>query len=263
MFLKTAAAALAAATAMTLAVPAGAARIRPPGPASPLCAQDQLYRVVNYLDEYVTMRDDIFGQGHVCLDVKTRSWSWFKIASTARAPQGSIGAYPEIFYGCVYGKCTEDTVLPERVPATTGMVSTWRTFATRPTGLWNKAYDIWFSRHREIGGQAAGAELMVWLDAKFPIPPPTRPIVKIAGRRYWFFWHRACNRTVHLCWNFLVFRRVHPVDGVLRLPLTPFIAFAEHYNLISDRWWMESVEAGFELWRGGVGLGTSRFGVIP
>ena len=264
--LRISAAALAAATAVTAfpgggTSPAATARAAASPPA--LCHPYQLYRVVNYLDQYVTVRDDVFGHGRVCLAVRARDSSWFKITRTA-APRGqNIGAFPEIFYGCVYGKCTTGSVLPEQVTSAAGMVGTWRTFATRPHGLWNKAFDLWFSLHRRVGGQAAGAELMVWLDTTFHRPPPDRPVVRVAGRRYWFSWHRACNRGRHLCWNFLIFRRVHRVSGVVRLPLSRFIAIAERKHLIRPSWWLESVEAGFELWWGGVGLGTIKFGVIP
>ena len=72
---------------------------------------------------------------------------------------------------------------------------------------------------------------------------------------------RACHDRA--CWNYVQFRRVHPVTGVRRLKLLPFVAHAEKRRLIEPRWWLENIEAGFELWQGGRGLATNWFWARP
>jgi hypothetical protein len=39
------------------------------------------------------------------------------------------------------------------------------------------------------------------------------------------------------------------------------MAAAERRGLMKRSWWLTSVEAGFEIWRGGVGLSTTQFSV--
>jgi hypothetical protein len=46
---------------------------------------------------------------------------------------------------------------------------------------------------------------------------------------------------------------------VRKLHLLPFIHRAEERGWIQPAWWLENIEAGFELWQGGAGLGTDWF----
>ena len=227
------------------------------------CGPYQEYRVTNFAAEPLIVRNDVFGADHECLTVYGHRFSKFTVTrSTASKRRGDAVAYPSIFYGCVWGTCSKGTVLPERAGRATRMRLTWLTRHVRPAGLWNTAYDIWFSKRRHVSGQAAGAELMIWLNAKFA-PPWGRQTVRIAGARYWFAWHIACNdvRGHRHCWHYILFRRVHPVFGVTGLPLGPFLRYSERRHLLSSAWWLANVEAGFEVWRGATGVGTVRFNV--
>jgi hypothetical protein len=59
--------------------------------------------------------------------------------------------------------------------------------------------------------------------------------------------------------NPIIFRRVDPVWRVNHLHLRPFIRRAEHLGLLHKRWYLLNMEAGFEIWHGGRGLGTTKF----
>ena len=83
----------------------------------------------------------------------------------------------------------------------------------------------------------------------------------LAGARWYFRHWRACH--ARACWNYLQYRRVRPTTGVSHLPLLPFIARARAHRLIRGRWWLENIEAGFELWHGGRGLATRWFWARP
>jgi len=106
-------------------------------------------------------------------------------------------------------------------------------------------------------GQARGAELMIWLGARRIKVPARTPVVRIDHTRWYLLHWRACHRGD--CWNYVQFRRVRPVLGVRHLALLPFIRRAEKRGWISPRWWLENIEAGFELWQGGRGLATNWF----
>lgn len=88
--------------------------------------------------------------------------------------------------------------------------------------------------------------------------------MRIDGARWHFAHHVACSATAAYagCWNYVLFHRASPVAGVKELRLAPFFRFAERKRLVSRRWFLASVNAGFEIWHGGVGLGTRWFRVF-
>ena len=50
-----------------------------------------------------------------------------------------------------------------------------------------------------------------------------------------------------------------PVTSVRNLGLLGFVADAAAQHQLSMSWYLESVEAGFEIWRGGAGLDSRSF----
>jgi hypothetical protein len=137
-------------------------------------------------------------------------------------------------------------------------------------GTYNTAYDLWFGKQSMTQGHADGAELMVWLNHRGGccILRRNAPIVRINGVQYYFqFWHPSDPQFPGVSWNYIQFRRVVQTTHVTNLNLKPFIQYAEQAHraqgqpnaLISRRWWLESLEGGFEIWNGGVGLRTTSF----
>ena len=49
--------------------------------------------------------------------------------------------------------------------------------------------------------------------------------------------------------------------AVRHLDLQPLVAYAVDQGYIQPSWYLISVESGFELWRGGMGLATNSFSV--
>jgi|HubBroStandDraft_1064217.scaffolds.fasta_scaffold121867_2 hypothetical protein len=47
----------------------------------------------------------------------------------------------------------------------------------------------------------------------------------------------------------------------VRLRLLPFIQFAERFGRISNRWFLKSIDAGFEIWQHGQGLTVHSYSV--
>jgi hypothetical protein len=134
-------------------------------------------------------------------------------------------------------------------------VTTWHT-KTESKGTWSAGYDIWFDRQRSKSGQSGGAELMIWLNAH-DFDAGSWPVVKVDGMRWYLEHWVTSGHGKH--WNYIQFRRVHGISKVDNLGVKPFIAVARKHGLISRKWWLTSVMAGFEIWRGGVGLRTTNF----
>jgi hypothetical protein len=194
-----------------------------------------------------------------CLTTPPSRRPAFRVSrSTAHLPDGKVSAFPEIFTGCLWNRCTQDTRFPKQVFSLRySAQTTWET-RLRSGGLWNAAYDIWVFRHRHTTGQARGAELMIWLKTHGMGKPQGWPIYTIDGRRWWLE-HWVTTDGKGNFWNYLQFRRVHPVNHVHNLKLKPFFKVAEQRGLIKPRWWIEDVAAGFEIWSGGQNLRTRWF----
>jgi hypothetical protein len=59
-----------------------------------------------------------------------------------------------------------------------------------------------------------------------------------------------------------MFWPVRPLTHVRRLALTPFYEVAYDHRWIGRRWFLTSVDGGFEISRGGVGLLSRWFSVF-
>jgi hypothetical protein len=253
------AAALAVMLILTAATPASAA-IRPRIQwQQRICGIDQLWRTRDALGQHVIIRNDYWGSARVCLQTAGRYSTAWRITSAAGLRRGYIGAFPDVFYGCSYGKCSAGSALPEPLSQASDVQVTYVTEPGLPAGTVNKSLDIWVSVHPHVGGQAKGAEIMVWLDASYTPPYGRLPIVRLRGERYFVGHHRACNALG--CWNYLLFRRVVPVDSVWNLSLQPFFTWAVAHGLMHQSWYLEGVEAGAEIGASSAGLTVDEFWV--
>jgi hypothetical protein len=177
-------------------------------------------------------------------------------------PAGKVAAFPEIFRGCLWTGCSAGSGMPLRVDAIRNPVSSWHARESA-SGNWNAAYELWFGKQAMTTGQADGAELMIWLNLHGTCChlQPRAPKIRIDGRTFWVSHWRPCSRKWHVCFNYIQFRLVHHTSQVNGLHLEPFISRAIRMKLIRRSWWLENIGAGFEIWKGGGGLATTRFSV--
>lgn len=211
----------------------------------------------------VVIRDDWWSRWPVCIENDGGSATFEVIRDEIPAGNPGVEAFPYAFIGCSYGICSPRTTLPARVTAVRAPVATFRT-AGDPRGGWNAAYDIWFTRHRETTGQADGAELMVWLRA--PGWDDSRKIVRVGGVRYFLaHWTEPAGHAGPGTpgWQYIQFKFVRARYGVSGLRLAPLIRYCERAGWIRRSWWLENIEAGFEIRWGGRGLAETAFTARP
>lgn len=222
---------------------------------SRLCKRYQHVAVRSHDGSSFIVRNDFWGTRAMCLgNINLRPN--FKVTKIGRNKIGGrVMSFPYVFMGCSWGICTRHSGLPARASALHRPEATWRT-SERARGQWDASLDLWFGRHRMRTGQATGAELMIWLNSRKQ-PPASHRIVRVDGVRWYLAHWRA--RLGRKSWHYIQFRRVHPVRGVKHLRLNPFIHHAERLRLVSRRWWLLNIEAGFELLHGGKGLAVRRF----
>ena len=174
---------------------------------------------------------------------------------------GRPAAYPEIFTGYHWGHRAGDA-FPARLSSLSYARSSWAVSTDRaPAGsAYNVAYDLWVNKHEQVAasGQPDGAEVMIWLaERAVPAPPPDTPTVTVRGVRYYRIEFRRREHGVR--WPLIIYRRMVPVSSVRGLGLLAFVADAAAQHQLSMSWYLESVEAGFEIWHGGTGLATKSF----
>jgi hypothetical protein len=225
----------------------------------PYICQPDGVRTATLRNTYYYVRNDVFSSERECIKQQVPGVGFTVYESNADTYGGDTEAFPETVYGCAWGLCTHDTQLPRRVYAIRHLSTSWSTSWRNVSGHFNVAYDIWFGHLRESSGQARGAELMIWLGTKGFADPWGDPEVLLDGSWWWYARHRACNQFG--CWNYVLFRKVDAATSVSGLKLLPFIHVAERHNQISNSWFLKSIQAGFEIWRGGLGLKTHSFSV--
>jgi Glycosyl hydrolase family 12 len=208
---------------------------------------------------YTIMNNEWHSDADQC--ITTDGTASFTVAnsSIANTTHGAPGGYPLIYRGCHWGACTPDSGLPIRVSSIRAgtVITSWRTTQPGGSSHYNVAYDIWFNRTPTTGGQPDGAELMVWLNRHGPLRPAGPRVaddVSIDGRSYHLFLRQRR-------WNTISYVMTTGATSVRHLDLWPLVAYAVSRGYIQDSWYLISVEAGFELWRGGAGLATNSFSV--
>jgi hypothetical protein len=116
---------------------------------------------------------------------------------------------------------------------------------------------MWFSTYPNRTTQANGAEVMIWL---------SHPGAVAAGRRVridgtdWYL-NSWMTRGHGKSWRLIIFVHTTQISSVKGLLLNPFLRAAESRRWIKPSWYWTGIDAGFEIWRGGQGLGVRYFNV--
>ena len=228
------------------------------GGRGPIICRPDGRRTVKSHGVYYIVRNDVFFPEKECIKLERRGAGFVVIETHADSHVPDNEAFPEVLYGCAWGLCTKHTVLPRRISRLKTLATSWGATWRRASGRFNVAYDIWFGYLHTIHGHALGAEMMIWLGTKHLGTPVGAPIHRIDGVRWYYGRHRPCD--IYGCWNYILFRRVVPSTHA-NLGLLPFIHFAERTHQISRRWFLKSIDVGFEIWRQGKGLAVHSFSV--
>jgi Glycosyl hydrolase family 12 len=234
-------------------------QIAEPAVVSPLYAQAT---VVSYGLTY-EIETGNFGGHPECLALYGNRPA-FRVASSFTAPIGHVQAYPNIGLGCSYfGHCTPRSPFPIKLSALRNPRASFSYVTNHAPGGWNASIEMWTNIQRSEASHANGTEIMIWL-ARQNIFTSTRglKILHIDGADWYLQTWRA-GRGTPVQWNYVHFLRAHPVGYVKALPLAPFYQALERLHLLSSQWYLESMQAGFEIYSGGQGLTTTWFRAMP
>lgn len=222
-----------------------------------LCKRYQHIVVQGTQHQRYIVRNDNYGHLRECLANVGGLANFRVVRSGARVSGAEPVAFPYIYVGCSWTICTPHSGFPARAHQVRSLLTSWR-MGVPARGVWAAGIDLWFTRRPAVSGQQHGAELMIWFNSH-DVAASQGPVVVIDHIR-WYLEHWV---TTHhgRTWQYVQLRRVHPTAHIQRLNLAPFIKAVERHGFVKRQWWLTGVEAGFEIWRGGVGLRTEQFSV--
>lgn len=215
---------------------------------------------------YVAQNDEWNSSAGECLTLRGGTAFVVSSSSIANATDGSPGAFPSQYTGCHWGQCSSGGLAarPLRVSAlANGVVTTtWTTAQPYRTGeAYDAAYDIWVNRTPRTSGAPNGSEVMIWLNHRGPVQPAGHIVarnVKIGVRTYNIWYSPAASSSSQDIISYTLTTRHMSVTG---LDIGKIIRNSVARGYTNPAWYLISVEAGFELWRGGAGLATKSLGV--
>jgi len=188
-----------------------------------------------------------------CISVHGTSWT-ITAADFDIATNGPPATYPSIYRGCHWGNCTTESGLPIRIGMITVARSSWST-TLKPAGAYDVAYDLWTNSRPTTRGQPDGSEIMIWLSSRGAVQPAgSRVATAKIGGASWQVWITRMSG-----WNYVAYRRTRRTASVRTLNIGAFLKDSVRRGSTKSGWYLIGAEAGFEIWKGGKGLGTRSF----
>ena len=192
-----------------------------------------------------------------CIRVKGTSFT-VERSAIANSPRKKPGGYPSIYKGCHWGACTENSGLPVRVDQLNIARSDWHTTLSAD-GAYNVAYDLWFHTEEVASGRADAAELMIWLCSRGDVRPfGDRVGQTVIGDSTYSVWYGR-QKNQHGKPRYIAYTDLAESGSASNLDIKAFIDDAIKRGYIDPAWYLISIQAGFEIWKGGVGLATDSF----
>ncbi len=187
-----------------------------------------------------------------CINVTSTGFSIVQQDGTGNT-SGAPVSYPSIYLGCHYSKCSPGSPLPAQISrissANSSITNTYPS-----SGTWDAAYDIWLNADTNVSG-VQDTEIMIWLNHQGSIQPIGSPTgsANIAGRN-WTVWTggNGSNNVVSYVQAGISSLNFNVMDFI-----RDTLGRGSQYG--TNNWYLTSIQAGFEPWIGGVGLGVTNF----
>ena len=186
----------------------------------------------------------------------TGGTAWSLTTANFNLSGGAPATYPSIYKGCHWGSCTGNSGLPIQMSKLGSASTSWST--NQPaSGAYDVAYDIWFNSTPTTSGQPDGTEVMVWINSRGGVQPfGSQTGTSNADGMNWNVWTGR-----QTSWNIISYVLNPGATSVSNLDLKALFNDAVARGSINPSNYLLDVEAGFEVWQGGQGLGTNSFSV--
>jgi hypothetical protein len=181
----------------------------------------------------------------------TYSGNNFKVtAFNGESPTNAApGSFPSVFIGKCRTNETPSVGLPKQNSSCSTIPVSWSWSATSVSGTYNALFELWFSTNSSgDSGEPSGGKLIVWLTSPSG-PQPTGSMigtVPISSGTYNVY-YGTLNGTP--CVTYVTKSTVSDT-----IDLNLFIEDAISRGYISNSHYLTTIFAGFQIWKGGVGL---------
>jgi hypothetical protein len=169
--------------------------------------------------------------------------------------------YPSVYKGCHYGQCTSNSGMPVKVSKLKSVTGSWSVYTNNVSGKWVAAYDLFFDKSEYPGNRYPnGAEIMIWInkrdasssDKVYPAGQQGSD-AKINNVSY-EVWKGTVNGT-----PVISYVAKTKVNSVSNLDVKAFIDHAVKEKVVEKKFYLQSIQAGFEPHRDGTGLRSDYF----
>jgi cellulose 1,4-beta-cellobiosidase len=213
------------------------------------------YDSIDVLGGEYRINSNVWGStpGEQCIEASSDS-TYFSVTHSTHN-SSDVVAYPFIFKGCHWGSCTQNSGMPLKVGEMATTHFSWIIDTNSAGGTWNASYESWFST---AGGTAPdAAELMIWINYAGGANPAGSKVATVSiGGADWDVYFANWSHTTG--WYYIAYKKTVPATSV-DLDLKEFVDDAVARGYIDTDWYLDNMEAGFEIWRGGEGLTTNYF----
>jgi chitodextrinase len=239
--------ALAAAGLLLAASTAAVVAVAPAAHAEVICGQFDTRTIQG---RYVVQNNRWGASTPQCIDVTANGFTITQ-AQHNNATNGAPASYPSLFVGCHYTNCSPGTNLPMQVSQISSATSSINyTYVGGAT--YNASYDIWLDPTPRRDGQN-GTEIMIWFNRQGSIQPIGSVVgTATVGGRTWEVWRGNPG------WNVISYVAPSPISS-WNFSVLDFINDTRNRGIITNSWYLTSIQAGFEPWIGGTGLGVTSF----
>jgi endoglucanase len=168
---------------------------------------------------------------------------------TADAPL----SYSSLYIGCHYSNCSPGTNLPMPL-SQIGSAPSSISYGYVPGGTYDAAYDIWMDSTAKTDG-VNQMELMIWFNHvgdKHPVGSAVADSVRIGGQS-WQVWQGNNHAN-----DVVSYLAPSPIS-TWSFNVMDFVGDLMKRTSVTDKWYLTSVQAGFEVWSGGAGLSVNSF----
>ena len=212
-----------------------------------ICEQ---YGTTTIQGRYIVQNNRWGSNAEQCINVTDTGFTIVRQAGSAPT-NGAPLSYPSVFYGCHYTNCSPGTNLPMQVSQISSATSSIS--YTYTSGTYNASYDIWLDPTPKRDG-VNQMEIMIWFNRQGSIQPigSQTGTATIAGRT-WEVWTGSNGAN-----NVISYVSPSPISS-WSFSVLDFIHDVRNRGMITDSWYLTSIQAGFEPWNGGVGLAVNSF----
>jgi hypothetical protein len=205
--------------------------------------------------DYMIQGDEWNSTAPQCITY-TGGTSWSVTTANFNLSGGAPATYPSIYKGCHWGLCTGNSGLPIQMSNLGSATTSWST--TQPaSGTYDVSYDIWFNSTPTTSGQPDGTEVMVWINSRGGVHPAgSQTGTSNVDGMNWAVWTGQ-----QTSWKIISYVLNPGTTSVSNLDLKALFNDAIGRGWINPANYLIDVEAGFEIWQGGQGLGTNSFSV--